>query len=96
MLALECANGQQLVRLNFLPTLLDEAYGHLHRYLTASVLGRKLFLLPFNRDVKLDVTQARTMRACLMYCQQVRKAIQACATLVPDTLLCLLNWSCCL
>jgi hypothetical protein len=71
MLALECANGQQLVRLNFLPTLLDEAYGHLHRYLTASVLGRKLFLMPFNRDVRLDEIKARTIKACLTYCQQV-------------------------
>jgi hypothetical protein len=83
MLALECANGQQLVRLNFLPTLLDEAYGHLHRYLTASVLGRKLFLLPFNRDVKLDVMRARAMKSCLMYCQQVSSRCFAGAACCP-------------
>jgi hypothetical protein len=75
MLALECANGKQLVRLNFLPTLLDEAYAHLHRYLTASVLCRKLFLMPFNRDVKLDVARAAAMRAGLMYCQQVSSTL---------------------
>jgi hypothetical protein len=87
MLALECANGQQLVRLNFLPTLLDEANGHLHRYLTASVLERKLFLMPFNRDVKLDVIQARTMKACLMYCQQVSAKFLAGAACWPRELL---------
>ncbi|PNH12760.1 hypothetical protein TSOC_000242, partial [Tetrabaena socialis] len=70
MLVLHWANGTHLVRLNFLSTLLDEAYGHLHNHLCASVLGRKLFALPFNRDVRLTAAGAGAMRACLAYCQQ--------------------------
>ena len=59
------------VRLNLLSTLLDEAYGFLHRFMCASVLGRKVFTLPFSRDVDITVEGARAMRACLQYCQQV-------------------------
>jgi hypothetical protein len=32
MLALHWADGSRIVRLNFLPTLLDDAYNHLHRW----------------------------------------------------------------
>eukprot|EP00899_Mesostigma_viride_P019524 jgi/Mesvir1/27573/Mv07318-RA.1 len=51
MLALHWANGGNTVRLNFLSSLLDEAHDYLHRCLCAGVLGRRLTLLPFNRDV---------------------------------------------
>eukprot|EP00899_Mesostigma_viride_P019526 jgi/Mesvir1/27575/Mv07320-RA.1 len=51
MLALHWANGSNTVRLNFLASLLDEAHDYLHRCLCAGVLGRRLTLLPFNRDV---------------------------------------------
>ena len=61
------------VRLNLLSTLLDEAYGFLHRFLCASVLGRKVFTLPFSRDVDITVAGVRAMRSCLQYCQQVRR-----------------------
>uniref|UniRef100_A0A7R9V0Q8 ubiquitinyl hydrolase 1 n=1 Tax=Chlamydomonas euryale TaxID=1486919 RepID=A0A7R9V0Q8_9CHLO len=81
MLALHWANGQRcvgaeqaaanLVRLNFPSALLDEAYTHLHRYLTASALGRRLLLLPFNRDVQMTEAHARAMRAALQHCQKV-------------------------
>lgn len=60
------------VRLNFLSTLLEEAYGHLHCHLTAGVLGRKLFTMPFTRDVKVTEAAARAMRASLLHCKQVR------------------------
>jgi hypothetical protein len=76
MIALECADGRHLVRLNLLSTLLDEGYAHLHSYLTASVLGRKLFLLPFNRDVQLDAAAARTIMGSLLYCQQASDALR--------------------
>ena len=59
------------VRLNLLSTLLDEAYGFLHRFMCASALGRKVFTLPFSRDVDITFEGARAMRACLQYCQQV-------------------------
>ncbi|KAF5833854.1 hypothetical protein DUNSADRAFT_9691 [Dunaliella salina] len=71
MLATTWANGQGVVRLNFLSTLLDEAYGYLHSFLTASVLNRKLFRQPFHRDVEVTVESAAAMRANLAFCQQV-------------------------
>ncbi|KAG2496793.1 hypothetical protein HYH03_005201 [Edaphochlamys debaryana] len=57
MLALHWADGSRVVRLNFLSTLLDEAYAHLHAHLTASVLGRKLFMLPYHRNLELTAAQ---------------------------------------
>jgi hypothetical protein len=60
------------VRLNFLSRLLDEAHGHLHNTLCASELGRKLIVLPFNRDVAVSAATAREMHACLQYALQVR------------------------
>lgn len=60
------------MRLNFLSSLLHEAYDHLHQHLTASVLGVKLLLLPFHRDVNLTPAAARAMRAAVSHCQRVR------------------------
>ncbi|KAG2492072.1 hypothetical protein HYH03_009568 [Edaphochlamys debaryana] len=70
MLALHWADGSRVVRLNFLSTLLDEAYGHLHAHLTASVLGRKLFTLPFHRDVELTEARVHAMASAIRHCQQ--------------------------
>ena len=58
MLALHWAaqeSKDEVLRLHFLPTLLHEAYDFLHYHLCAGVLGRKLFILPFHRDVDLTV-----------------------------------------
>ncbi len=63
MLVLQLADGQQLVRATFLPALLSEAHSHLHRTLTASVLGVRLFEMPFDRDVTPRVTDARALLA---------------------------------
>jgi hypothetical protein len=71
MLALHWADGTRIVRLNVLPTLMEEAYAHLHSCLTASVLGRKLFTLPFHRDVQPTEGSVLSIRSCLRYCQQV-------------------------
>jgi hypothetical protein len=60
------------VRLNFLSSMLPEAYDHLQQHLTASVLGVKLLLLPFHRDVALTPAAARAMRAAVSHCQRVR------------------------
>ncbi|GLC47559.1 hypothetical protein PLESTB_000001100 [Pleodorina starrii] len=70
MLVLHWADGSRVVRLNFLSTLLEEAYGHLHQHLCAGVLGRKLFVMPFHRDVQLTTAGARAMRASLLHCKQ--------------------------
>ena len=59
------------VRLNLLSTLLHEAHAHLHNNLCASVLGRKLLLLPFHRDVALGLAGARAMRAAVEHCRRV-------------------------
>ncbi|GLC47557.1 hypothetical protein PLESTB_000000900 [Pleodorina starrii] len=65
-----CGGIWLVVRLNFLSTLLEEAYGHLHQHLCAGVLGRKLFVMPFHRDVQLTTAGARAMRASLLHCKQ--------------------------
>eukprot|EP00878_Enallax_costatus_P005957 GHUV01006249.1.p1 GENE.GHUV01006249.1~~GHUV01006249.1.p1 ORF type:complete len:2036 (+),score=737.34 GHUV01006249.1:1069-7176(+) len=72
MLALHWAGSKKhVVRLNFLSTLLHEAYSHLHQHLSASVLGVKLLLMPFHRDVTLTPQTARAMRAAVSRCQKV-------------------------
>ncbi|KAG2486452.1 hypothetical protein HYH03_014899 [Edaphochlamys debaryana] len=70
MLAMSWADGSRVVRLTFLSTLLDEAYGHLHAALTATLLGRRLLALPFHRDVELTAAGARAMTAALRHCQR--------------------------
>eukprot|EP00983_Pelagomonas_calceolata_P081830 1155715-Pelagomonas_calceolata.AAC.5 len=69
------------VRLNFLSTLLDEAYGYMHSFLTASVLNRKLFRQPFHRDVKITVQNAAAMQANMAYCQQQSSCAPHCIVL---------------
>jgi hypothetical protein len=57
--------------MNFLGKLLPEAHDHLAHTLTASVLGVKLFSLPFHRQIRLQRHTLRAMRAALLHCQQV-------------------------
>eukprot|EP00899_Mesostigma_viride_P028443 jgi/Mesvir1/8784/Mv02694-RA.1 len=61
MLVLHWANGRNTVRLNLLSSLLDEAHDYLHGCLCAGVLGRRLTVLPFNRDVQITERGARTL-----------------------------------
>eukprot|EP00899_Mesostigma_viride_P005241 jgi/Mesvir1/14718/Mv05368-RA.1 len=61
MLALHWADGTNTVRLNLLSSLLDEAHDYLHNCLCAGVLGRRLTILSFNRDVQISERQARTI-----------------------------------
>ena len=51
ILVLSMANPDSLIRLHFLLQLLGEVVEYLHRSLTASISRRKLFVLPFQRDV---------------------------------------------
>ena len=62
------------VRLNLLPTLLEEAYSHLRTTLSSSVLARKLFTMPFHRDVCVTSELLAVMQAALEHCMQVRSA----------------------
>ena len=84
MLVLHLAKGKEVLRLHFLRQLLDEAYSYLHRYLCASVLNRKIFLLPFNRDV--DVQDTAVLDAVIEYCAQSR----GCFCIAPEQRLSLL------
>ena len=59
------------VRLNLLPQLLNEAYAHMQSCLSASILARKLFVMPFHRNVKVDLRVIEAMRSALAYCQRV-------------------------
>lgn len=67
---LPCSVAVQ-VRVNFLTQLLHEGRSHLQQYLTASVLGRKVFCLPFHRGIQLDGQALASMKAALAYCQKV-------------------------
>lgn len=61
------------VRVHLLPALLEEAYAELHARLCASpALGRKLFQLPFHRDVAPTARLVDTMVAALEHCKQAR------------------------
>ena len=75
MLVLHMAQSDRLVRLHFLSQLLFEAYHYLHRHLTASLMCRRLLLLPFHRDVKLTLKDIEKMHDSLMRCMLARGAI---------------------
>ncbi|CAM9434131.1 unnamed protein product, partial [Hapterophycus canaliculatus] len=58
-----------VVRLHFLRSLIGEAYEFLHQALTGSVLRRRLFLMPFDRDVQLTLEGAQAMRGAVERCR---------------------------
>ena len=60
------------VRVNFLSPLLHEGKQHLQQHLTASVLGRKVFYMPFHRGIQVTQHSLGVMEATLSYCQQVK------------------------
>lgn len=57
--------------MNFLSQLLPEGRAHLQSHLTASVLGVKVFELPFHRGVQVTADTAAAMMSALAYCQEV-------------------------
>lgn len=59
-----------VVRLHFLRALIAEAYEFLHHALTGSLLGTKLFLTPFHRDVQLALDDVHSLRGCLERCRR--------------------------
>ena len=46
------ARQRPIVRLHFLPQLMNEAYDHLHHCLTASLLNHRIFTMPYHRQVR--------------------------------------------
>ena len=71
MLILHWANREQIVRLCILAPLLTEAFDFLHLKLSAGVLGRKICLLPFNREVEVDEERLGAIHATLERCSEV-------------------------
>jgi hypothetical protein len=68
----ECAHDNQVIRIHILPQLIDEAFEHLHCYVSASVFGRHIFQLPFSRDIQLNLPNAKMMLHCIRQCQSSR------------------------
>lgn len=58
--------------MNFLAQLMHEGMSHLQQHLTASVLGRKVFCMPFHRGAQVSGETLGAMKAALAYCQKVR------------------------
>lgn len=56
----------------FLSQLMHEGRSHLQQHLTASVLGRKVFCMPFHRGTQVTGKTLGAMKAALAYCQMVR------------------------
>jgi hypothetical protein len=67
-----CADVVAQVRIIFLSQLLQEGRSHLQQHLTASVLGRKVFVMPFHRGIQVTQQALRAMKAALAYCQKLR------------------------
>jgi hypothetical protein len=61
---------RRIPRLSILSTLLNEACEYFQNVLTASVLGRKLFTLPFQRDIELDNNKLMALQDLTNYCWQ--------------------------
>jgi hypothetical protein len=61
-------DGKYLVRANFLSALLPEAREYLEHNFSASVLRRRLYELPFHRDVDLVPRNIARINACLAQC----------------------------
>ena len=71
MLLLHLARPGTLVRMHFLSQLLGEAYLFLHRHLTASLMNRRLCLLPFDREKKLtNIHDVQRMYEGLLRCER--------------------------
>ncbi len=62
------AGNRQVLRLHILSALLPEASNYFHRHLTASILRKRIYLVPFDRDVHLDWTQAQVLRQSMTRC----------------------------
>ncbi len=63
---------QLLVRVHVLSQLLEEFYSFMHLNLCAGVLQRRLFVVPFCRDVHIEQPGfARVLQILLQHCQRV-------------------------
>ena len=75
MLILHGQPADSIFRLHILSPLLGEAYDYFHRTLTASLMCRRVHVLPFHRDVELDERNVRILKQSLTKCQQLRGVV---------------------
>ncbi len=68
MLVLHWRFSGETVRLNFLSSLLPEAFAFLHEHLTASLFGVKLFQIPFHRNVEVTPERVASLNHQAAYC----------------------------
>lgn len=61
---------QRLLRITALTSLINELFDFLHRHLCASVLQRKIFTLPFHRDVQLTEEDVKVMISSMEFCSR--------------------------
>ena len=59
----------EVPRLHFLSALFEEAYKYLQNYFSASILGIKIYTIPFCRDVTLDLKSVATMKCAIDDCR---------------------------
>ncbi|OLQ07951.1 hypothetical protein AK812_SmicGene8572 [Symbiodinium microadriaticum] len=64
------AGEPSLLRITALKSLLHELYDLKHRHLGASVLLRRVFVMPFHRDVRLRPDAIKQVISCLDFCRQ--------------------------
>lgn len=69
MLILDSSERNLLMRIHILSPLLSEAHDFLHHTITASILNRRFFRIPFHRDVKLTPSKAEKIMNCLIRCR---------------------------
>jgi len=72
MLALHWGDQKTLVRCHTLSTLLDEMTEFLHINLSGSILRRKVYIMPFTRDVKLSLDRVAVMQSSMAQCMMDR------------------------
>ena len=64
-----CDCREKITRLHFLSALMNEAYTYLQNHLMASILGVRIYLMPFCRDVQLDANSIEMMKNALDDCK---------------------------
>lgn len=60
----------RVVRFNFLPTLIGEAFEYMHQHMCASSLSCKFMVLPFQRDIELTASRIKVIHGCMRHCMR--------------------------
>lgn len=65
-------SNKHVPRLHILSSLFAGGFDYFHRSLCASVLNRKVFTLPFTRDVELSLSRCLILQNMVVHCQKER------------------------